>query len=54
MNADAIQSRFEFASRLINEAGELAFGYFNRVSSLTIKSKGQQDMVSEADLNTEC
>ena len=53
MKADAIQDRFEFASRLIDEAGELAFSYFHRLSSLTIKSKGVQDMASEADLNTE-
>jgi myo-inositol-1(or 4)-monophosphatase len=53
MNAADIQSRFEFACRLIEEAGELASGYFNRLSSLTIKSKGVQDMASEADLNTE-
>ena len=53
MEANALQRRFEFASRLIDEAGELAFGYFNRLSSLTIKSKGVQDMASEADLNTE-
>ena len=53
MKADAIQNRFEFASRLINEAGDLAYRYFNRLSSLTIRSKGQQDMASEADLNTE-
>ncbi|HEY5205343.1 MAG TPA: inositol monophosphatase [Roseiarcus sp.] len=53
MEADALQRRFEFASRLIDEAGDLAFGYFNRLSSLTIKSKGVQDMASEADLNTE-
>ena len=42
MNADAIQSRFEFAFRLINEAGQLAFGYFNRVSSLTIRAEGNR------------
>jgi myo-inositol-1(or 4)-monophosphatase len=53
VHADAIQRRFEFASRLIDEAGELAYGYFNRLSSLTIKSKGHQDMATEADLNTE-
>ena len=53
MNAADIQKRFEFASRLINEAGELALRYFNRLRSLTIKSKGVQDMASEADLNTE-
>ena len=29
MKADAIQDRFEFASRLIDEAGELAFSYFH-------------------------
>lgn len=53
MDADALQRRFAFASRLIEEAGELAFDYFNRLGSLTIKSKGPQDMASEADLNTE-
>jgi myo-inositol-1(or 4)-monophosphatase len=53
MDANAIQRRFEFGSRLIDEAGELAYGYFNRLGSLTIKSKGRQDMASEADLNTE-
>jgi myo-inositol-1(or 4)-monophosphatase len=53
MKSDAIKCRFEFASRLIDEAGELAFSYFNRLSSLTIKSKGQQDMATDADLNTE-
>ena len=53
MNAAAIRRCFEFASRLIDEAGELAFGYFNRLSSVTIKSERQQDMASEADMNTE-
>jgi len=53
MKADATQDRFEFASRLIDEAGELAFSYFDRLSSLTIKMKGVQDMASEADLDTE-
>ena len=31
----------------------LALSYFERLGSLTIKSKGQQDMASEADLNVE-
>ena len=31
----------------------MAQSYFNNLSALTIKSKGLQDMVSEADLNTE-
>lgn len=53
MDDAALDARFAFASTLIEEAGALAFGYFNRLGTLTIKSKGQQDMASEADLNTE-
>jgi myo-inositol-1(or 4)-monophosphatase len=45
--------RLAFGSRLVTEAAELAMGYFQRLGSLTIKSKGPQDMASEADLNTE-
>lgn len=45
--------RFNFALTLIKDAGALAHGYFKSRDSLTIKSKGLQDMVSEADLNTE-
>ena len=37
----------------IREAGALASGYFHDLSSLTVKNKGPQDVVSEADLNTE-
>ena len=48
-----LQSRYDLCHALIQEAGALAQGYFNNLSALTIKSKGLQDMVSEADLNTE-
>jgi myo-inositol-1(or 4)-monophosphatase len=48
-----LDARFDFGTRLVTEAGELAMGYFQRLGSLTIKSKGPQDMASEADLNTE-
>jgi myo-inositol-1(or 4)-monophosphatase len=37
---------------LIREAGALAHHYFRRRHALTIKSKGLQDMASEADLKT--
>jgi myo-inositol-1(or 4)-monophosphatase len=53
MNDTDLQRRFDFASALIEEAGTLAHGYFQRLGSLTITSKGQQDMASEADLETE-
>ena len=53
MSIVTIQDRFEFASDLIKEAGNLALGYFRRLETLTVKSKGQQDMASEADLDTE-
>lgn len=45
--------RYEFASGLIEDAGRLALDYFRRVASLTIHSKGLQDMASEADLAVE-
>ena len=48
-----LKPRYEVALALIVEAGHLASSYFRNLSALTIKSKGLQDMVSEADLNTE-
>ena len=48
-----LDARFDLGTRLVSEAGELAMSYFQRLGSLTIKSKGPQDMASEADLNTE-
>jgi myo-inositol-1(or 4)-monophosphatase len=53
MNPELIYKRFQFASTLVAEAGDLALGYFKRLDTLTVKSKGVQDMASEADLNTE-
>ncbi|CAM5767394.1 inositol-1-monophosphatase [Labrys miyagiensis] len=51
--SDPIYQRYSFAHGLIKEAGLLALGYFNELGSLTVKSKGVQDVVSEADLQTE-
>ncbi|MBV8279930.1 MAG: inositol monophosphatase, partial [Verrucomicrobia bacterium] len=48
-----LTARYEFASGLIKEAGELALDYFRRLGTLTIKQKGEQDMASEADLAVE-
>ena len=48
-----LQARYDLCLALIQDAGAFAQGYFNNLSALTIKSKGLQDMVSEADLNTE-
>lgn len=48
-----LQVRFQVAQKVIREAGELANSYFKKLGSLTIKSKGSHDLVSEADLNTE-
>lgn len=53
MDSSSFQKRFTFATNLIQEAGEIALGYFRRLDSLVIKSKGHQDMASQADLNTE-
>jgi myo-inositol-1(or 4)-monophosphatase len=48
-----LEARFQCGLAVIREAGALALGYFNARDSLTIQSKGVQDMASEADLNTE-
>ena len=49
----SLDDRFSFALSLIRDAGDLALGYFNNRSALTIQNKGPQDLASEADLNTE-
>ena len=49
----SIDERFEFACELIREAGAKALGYFRNFESLEVKSKGVQDMASEADVETE-
>ncbi|MCV6604072.1 MAG: inositol monophosphatase, partial [Porticoccaceae bacterium] len=53
MSAETIEQRYAFAQQLAREAGALALGYFNDLASLTIQSKGVQDMATEADINTE-
>jgi myo-inositol-1(or 4)-monophosphatase len=53
MQHDHLAVRHAFAIDLIREAGALAAGYFADIASLTVKNKGPQDLVSEADHNTE-
>jgi myo-inositol-1(or 4)-monophosphatase len=53
MDSSSFQKRFAFATNLIQEAGEIALGYFRRLDTLVVKSKGPQDMASQADLDTE-
>lgn len=45
--------RYDAALELVGEAGALALGYFERVSTLQINSKGVQDVVTEADVAVE-
>lgn len=49
----AFEERLDFACQTAIAAGELALEYFNNLGSLTVRSKGVQDMASEADTNTE-
>jgi myo-inositol-1(or 4)-monophosphatase len=49
----SLEERYQLGLRVIQEAGELTLGYFKARDTLTIQSKGLQDMASEADLNTE-
>jgi myo-inositol-1(or 4)-monophosphatase len=50
---EVLRRRFEVAQEVIREAGTLANSYFRKIGSLTVKSKGSHDLVSEADVNTE-
>lgn len=51
--ADQLAMRYEFGAVLIEEAAALALDFNRRLESLTIKSKGTQDVVSEADVEVE-
>jgi len=51
--SEPIKERFEIAKSIIVEAGGLAMEYFGKLSTLTVKTKGLHDLVSEADVNTE-
>ncbi len=53
MQSSELDRRFDFALALMREAGALALDYFARVETLTIASKGLQDVVSEADVAVE-
>lgn len=46
-------SRLNFARELAERAGKLGMEFFRKLDSLTIESKGHQDMVSEADREVE-
>lgn len=47
------QARYDAAVDVAREAGAVALGHFRRRGELTIESKGQQDLVSQADRETE-
>jgi myo-inositol-1(or 4)-monophosphatase len=49
----AIDERFEVALSAARSAGRLALDYFARATSLNVEHKGTQDLVSEADRETE-
>jgi myo-inositol-1(or 4)-monophosphatase len=46
-------NRFAAGLAIIREAGDLALDYFNNRNTLKIESKGLQDLVSQADVETE-
>lgn len=50
---DGLDERYEFGAALIEEAAALALDFNRRLDTLTIKSKGTQDVVSEADVEVE-
>lgn len=50
---DSFRDRHQFAISLCHEAGVEALSYFKDRGSLSVKQKGTQDWVSEADRNVE-
>ncbi|RUW51270.1 inositol monophosphatase family protein, partial [Mesorhizobium sp. M8A.F.Ca.ET.021.01.1.1] len=48
-----LEARMRFAIDLARRAGELGLRYFRDLDSLTIESKGHQDLVSQADREVE-
>jgi myo-inositol-1(or 4)-monophosphatase len=48
-----LSDRFDFARQLAEEAGRVALAYFGDLESLHITDKGPQDLVSQADVETE-
>lgn len=49
MDDTQISERFSAAQTIVREAGDLALGYFRDRRSLTVETKGAQDVVSDAD-----
>lgn len=47
------QSRLSFAVDLAERAAQVALGHFRSIDTLTIESKGHQDLVSNADRDVE-
>jgi myo-inositol-1(or 4)-monophosphatase len=48
-----LDARHDAAREVIEEAGALAQSYFERVGALPVRSKGMQDVVTEADVAVE-
>lgn len=52
-NTSDLDARLAIAVDITKRAGDLGLDYFRRLDTLTIESKGHQDMVSEADREVE-
>ena len=50
---EALDERFALGRELIEEAAAVALSYFRRRETLAVRSKGTQDVVSEADVEVE-
>lgn len=50
---DFAAEKFDLAQEIVREAGALALGYYKDTGALTITDKGVNDMVSNADVETE-
>jgi myo-inositol-1(or 4)-monophosphatase len=53
LSSGDIDERFTFACELAKEAGRVALAYFEDPDSLQVSDKGPQDLVSQADVETE-
>ena len=53
MSNNEIQSRLDFAKKLVEEAGKKALSFFHSINELEIQKKSIQDFVSNADIEVE-
>lgn len=53
MNGESLKTRYDAAQTIARQAGKTAIGYFHNRGDISVRMKGAQDRVSDADLLVE-